>query len=117
MRLLRKTVAMALVLIIGAAVVLWYGNTLNSWVVGGLIGGFAALLLSIPISLVLFSYFSRHYDTHQQKGVLERGDSLLLRVAPILSFWMIIMMKSKSLSMITTRCMTVRISLGMSIYL
>ncbi len=68
---------MALVLIIGAAVVLWYGNTLNSWVVGGLIGGFAALLLSIPISLVLFSYFSRHYDTHQQKGVLEhRGLSL-----------------------------------------
>jgi hypothetical protein len=69
---------MALVLIIGAAVVLWYGNTLNSWVVGGLIGGFAALLLSIPISLVLFSYFSRHYDTHQQKGVLEhRGLSLV----------------------------------------
>jgi hypothetical protein len=76
-RLLRKTVAMALVLIIGAAVVLWYGNTLNSWVVGGLIGGFAALLLSIPISLVLFSYFSRHYDVHQQRGVLvHRGLSL-----------------------------------------
>ena len=74
---MRKTVAMALVLIIGAAVVLWYGNTLNSWVVGGLIGGFAALLLSIPISLVLFSYFSHHYDTHQQEGVLEhRGLSL-----------------------------------------
>jgi hypothetical protein len=77
-RLLRKNVAMALVLIIGAAVVLWYGNTLNSWVVGGLIGGFAALLLSIPISLVLFSYFSRHYDTHQQEGILEhRGLSLV----------------------------------------
>jgi hypothetical protein len=76
-RLLRKTVAMALVLTIGAAVVLWYGNTLNSWVVGGLIGGFAAVLLSIPISLVLFSYFSRHYDVHQQGGVLEhRGLSL-----------------------------------------
>ena len=74
---MRKTVAMALILIIGAAVVLWYGNTLNSWVVGGLIGGFAALLLSIPISLVLFSYFSRHYDVHQQEEVLEhRGLSL-----------------------------------------
>jgi hypothetical protein len=57
-----KAVATALVLIAGAAVVLWYGNTLNSWVLGGLIGGLAALLLSIPISLTLFSYFSRRYD-------------------------------------------------------
>ena len=47
-----KAVAVALVLIAGAAVVLWYGNTLNSWVLGGLIGGLAALLLSIPISLI-----------------------------------------------------------------
>lgn len=52
----------ALVLIAGAAVILWYGNTLNSWVLGGLIGGLAALLLSIPISLTLFSYFSRRHD-------------------------------------------------------
>lgn len=57
-----KAVAAALVLIAGAAVVLWYGNTLNSWVLGGLIGGLAALLLSIPISLTLFSYFSRRHD-------------------------------------------------------
>ncbi len=57
-----KAVATALVLIAGAAVVLWYGNTLNSWVLGGLIGGLAALLLSIPISLMVFSYFSRHHD-------------------------------------------------------
>jgi len=49
-----KAVATALVLIVGAAVVLWYGNTLNSWVLGGLIGGLAALLISIPISLTLF---------------------------------------------------------------
>src|SRR5204862_5461133 len=57
-----KAVAAALVLIAGAAVVLWYGNTLNSWVLGGLIGGLAALLLSIPISLTVFSYFSRRHD-------------------------------------------------------
>lgn len=57
-----KAVATALVLIAGAAVVLWFGNTLNSWVLGGLIGGLAALLLSIPISLTLFSYLSRRHD-------------------------------------------------------
>src|SRR5436190_13887429 len=57
-----RAVATALVLIAGAAVVLWYGNTLNSWVVGGLIGGLAALLLSIPISLSLFSFLSRRHD-------------------------------------------------------
>ncbi|SRR6266852_2634047 len=66
-----KAVATVLVLIVGAAVVLWYGNTLNSWVLGGLIGGFGALLLSIPISLVLFSWISRHYDKHLQEEVLE----------------------------------------------
>ena len=57
-----KAVVAALVLIVGAAVVLWYGNTLNSWVLGGLIGGLAALLLSIPISLTIFSFLSRHHD-------------------------------------------------------
>jgi hypothetical protein len=58
-----RTVATALVLIAGAAVILWYGSTLNnSWVLGGLIGGLAALLLSIPISLTLFSHFSRRHD-------------------------------------------------------
>jgi hypothetical protein len=61
-----KAVATALVLIVGAAVVLWYGNMLNSWVVGGLVGGLAALLLSIPLSLVLFSYFARHRDESEQ---------------------------------------------------
>jgi hypothetical protein len=62
--LLLKAVATALVLIAGAAVVLWYANTLNSWVLGGLIGGLAALLLSIPISLTLFSYLSHRHDGH-----------------------------------------------------
>ena len=61
-----KAVAVALVLIAGAAVVLWYGNTLNSWVLGGLIGGLAALLLSIPISLTLFSYLSKKHDERLQ---------------------------------------------------
>src|SRR5450755_3147755 len=57
-----KVVAAALVFIAGAAVVLWFGNTLNSWVLGGLIGGLAAILLTIPISLTLFSYLSRRHD-------------------------------------------------------
>lgn len=57
-----KVTAVALVLIVGAAVVLWFGNMLNSWVLGGLIGGLAALLLSIPISLTIFSYFSHRHD-------------------------------------------------------
>ncbi len=68
-----KAVAVALVLIAGAAVVLWYGNTLNSWVLGGLIGGLAALLLSVPISLTLFSYLSKRHDerlqAEEQEGV------------------------------------------------
>ena len=68
-----RTAAVALVLIVGAAVVLWYGNTLNSWVLGGLIGGLAALLLSIPISLVLFSYFSRRHDEQVRAEVQEKN--------------------------------------------
>src|SRR5437764_14769995 len=57
-----RVAPVALVVIVGAAVILWYGNTLNSLVLGGLIGGLAALLLSIPISLMVFSYFSRRHD-------------------------------------------------------
>jgi hypothetical protein len=63
---LRKAVPLALVLIAGAAVVLWFGNRLNSWVLGGLIGGLASLLLSIPISLALFAYFTRQHDEYEQ---------------------------------------------------
>src|SRR5215472_2258635 len=63
---LRKVVPLALVLIAGAAVILWFGSQLNSWVLGGLIGGLASLLLSIPISLALFSYFARQHDEHEQ---------------------------------------------------
>ena len=57
-----RAAAVALVLIVGAAVVLWFGNMLNSWVLGGLMGGLAALLLGIPISLILFSFLSRRHD-------------------------------------------------------
>jgi hypothetical protein len=63
---LRKVVAVALVLIAGAAVVLWFANRLNSWVLGGLIGGLASLLLSIPISWTLFSYFARQHDVQER---------------------------------------------------
>ncbi|GAC1628032.1 MAG: hypothetical protein NVS4B11_25690 [Ktedonobacteraceae bacterium] len=72
-----KAVAAALVLIAGAAVVLWYGNTLNSWVLGGLIGGLAALLLSIPISLMVFSYLSKRHDERLQ--VEEQEEIALAR--------------------------------------
>ena len=57
-----KVAALALVLIVASAVVLIFANTLNSWVVGGLIGGLAALLISIPISLIIFSTFARRHD-------------------------------------------------------
>ncbi len=66
-----KAAAMALVLIVGAAVVLWFGNTLNSWVLGGLMGGLAALLLSIPISLTLFSFLSRRHGERLRTAELE----------------------------------------------
>lgn len=57
-----RAAAVALLLIVGAVVILWFGNTLNSWVLGGLIGGLAALLISIPISVTLFLYLSRRHD-------------------------------------------------------
>ena len=69
-----RAAAVALVLIVGAAIVLWYGNTLNSWVLGGLIGGLAAILLSIPISLTLFSYLARRHE--EQLQAEEQEESL-----------------------------------------
>ena len=57
-----RAAAVALVLIIGAVVLLIFANTLNSWVLGGLIGGLAALLISIPISLFLFTILARRHD-------------------------------------------------------
>lgn len=83
---MKKAVATALVLIAGAAVVLWYGNTLNSWVLGGLIGGFAALLLSIPISLTLFTYLSHRHEerlqAEKEAEEAERNEQKRERVYP-----------------------------------
>jgi hypothetical protein len=61
-----RAAAVAIVLIVGAAVILVFANTLNSWVIGGLIGGLAALLISIPISLFLFTILSRRHDQKLQ---------------------------------------------------
>src|SRR2546421_11152318 len=74
-----RAAAVALVLIVGAAVVLWFGNMLNSWVLGGLMGGLAALLLSVPISLTLFSFLARRHDeqlrsTDQEVLLAQSGD-------------------------------------------
>ena len=43
-----------------------FANSLNSWVLGGLIGGLAALLISIPISVMLFTIISRRHDLKLQ---------------------------------------------------
>lgn len=70
-QLIMKPVATALVLIAAAAVVLWSGNTLNSWVLGGLIGGLAALLISIPISLTVFSHLSKRHGTFLNETAVQ----------------------------------------------
>src|SRR3979411_1400029 len=74
-----RVAAVALVVIVGAAVVLWFGNSLNSLVLGGLIGGLAALLLSIPISLTLFSYLSRRHD-EQLRAEAELAETELSEI-------------------------------------
>ncbi len=61
-----RAAAAAIVFILGAAVILILANSLNSWIVGGLIGGLAALLISIPISLMLFTVLSRRHDLKLQ---------------------------------------------------
>lgn len=64
-----RVAAVALVLIVGAAVVLAFANTLNSWVLGGLLGGLAAILLSIPISLAIFTLLARRQDARQRATI------------------------------------------------
>ncbi len=61
-----RAAAAAIVFILGAAVILVFANSLNSWVLGGLIGGLAALLISIPISVMLFTIISRRHDLKLQ---------------------------------------------------
>lgn len=74
-----RAAAVAIVCILGAAVILVFANSLNSWVLGGLIGGLAALLISIPISVMLFSTLSRRHDLklqtlHQELGQMGYVD-------------------------------------------
>lgn len=61
-----RVAAVAFVLIVGAAVVLAFANTLNSWVLGGLLGGLAAILLCIPISLAIFALLTRRHEARQR---------------------------------------------------
>lgn len=61
-----RVAAVAFVLIVGAAVVLAFANTLNSWVLGGLLGGLAAILLCIPISLAIFTLLARHQEKRRR---------------------------------------------------
>jgi hypothetical protein len=69
-----RAAAAAIVFILGAAVILVLANSLNSWVVGGLIGGLAALLISIPISVMLFTILSRRHDLKLQALHEELGE-------------------------------------------
>ncbi|HEX7736948.1 MAG TPA: hypothetical protein VF458_19030 [Ktedonobacteraceae bacterium] len=61
-----RVAAVAFVLIVGAAVVLAFANTLNSWVLGGLLGGLAAILLCIPISLAIFTLLARRQEARRR---------------------------------------------------
>ena len=72
-----KAAALAFVLLIGAAIVLAFANTLNSWVLGGLIGGLAAILLSIPISLALFTILARRHDEQLYAQGREQEDEVV----------------------------------------
>ena len=69
-----RAAAAAIVFILGAAVILVLANSLNSWVLGGLIGGLAALLISIPISVMLFTVLSRRHDIKLQALHQELGE-------------------------------------------
>jgi hypothetical protein len=69
-----RAAAAAIVFILGAAVILVLANSLNSWVLGGLIGGLAALLISIPISVMLFTILSRRHELKLQTLHQELGE-------------------------------------------
>ena len=71
-----RIAVVAFVLIVGAAVVLAFANTLNSWVLGGLLGGLAAILLCIPISLAIFATLTRRHEAVQRAAAqaLEEED-------------------------------------------
>lgn len=69
-----RAAAAAFVFIVGAAVILVLANSLNSWVLGGLIGGLAALLINIPVSVMLFTVVSRRHDLKLQALHEELGE-------------------------------------------
>ena len=69
-----RVAAASIVFLLGAAVILVFANSLNSWVLGGMIGGLAALLISIPISVLLFTIISRRHDLKLQAIHQELGE-------------------------------------------
>ena len=69
---------MVLVLMIGATIVPWFGDTLNAWTPGSLLGSQAALLfllLSIPISLSLFVLLAHHQQEKEAQRRREKDSS------------------------------------------
>ena len=66
---------LAFVVLAASVVVLIFANTLNSWVLGGLIGGLAALLISIPISLIIFTTLARRHDENLLAQMAEQEDA------------------------------------------
>jgi hypothetical protein len=63
-----RVAVVALILALGAVVVLGLSDALNPWVPGGLGGAQIILLLSIPISLALFfSLFLSHRQAERLK--------------------------------------------------
>lgn len=66
---------LALVVLAASVVILIFANTLNSWVLGGLIGGLAALLVSIPISLMIFTTLARRHDENLLAQMAEQEDA------------------------------------------
>lgn len=56
------SIVVSVALVSVAVVVIIFANTLNSWVFGGLLGGLAALLAAIPISIVIFNYLSYRFE-------------------------------------------------------
>lgn len=70
-----KVAMLAIVLLVASVIVLIFANTLNSWVLGGLIGGLAALLISIPVSLVIFTALARRHDERLFAQMAEQEDA------------------------------------------
>lgn len=63
-----KMFMVALALALVALVILWFGDTLSSWTIGG-VGAAALLLICIPISLALFAFlaFQQYEQTKANK--------------------------------------------------